>query len=194
MPKLLLLLSCLLIASGSICQSPPADFPDKPTITWESVGKAKIRMPVSELKALYKGCIFEPRSMVLYGYTRDKKNVKPTALCVKYRGKELFVANIYDGMVWDLIVLADRYKTAEGMYVGATTYMLKNALPGLKVEHTGWDYAFQIVTNSKEETINYWFKNAEDLGNYDVVKGIDDVPLRASTATINWIEVTAPPI
>ena len=197
MHKLLLLLSCCLIASRGICQSPPAGFPDVPTITETSVGKARIRMPVADLKSVYKGYTFEPRSIALYG--RNIKAKKLTALCVKFRGKELFVADILDHKIWNLIALADQYQTANGLHVGSTAYVLKKILPGSKVERCEWKPTCQIVTNEKAESINYWFRNAADLGNYEAVKYLEDnvwrgVLLKTSTATISWIEVTPAPI
>ena len=63
-----LFFSCWLIASGSICQSPPADFPDTPTITGESVGKARIGMPVAKLKELLQRLYVFDACMHLLAY------------------------------------------------------------------------------------------------------------------------------
>ena len=53
MLKLLSLFNCWLLLCGSISQTPPAAFTDVPTITENSVGKARIGMTVIKLKELY---------------------------------------------------------------------------------------------------------------------------------------------
>jgi hypothetical protein len=160
MPKFLLLLSCWFIASGSICQNPPAAFFDTPTITENSVGKARIGMTSAKLKEAYKGCLFTPTYLAKYGF--DGGSGKPDAATVSRAGQKLFIyfLNGPAGKTSGFIVLNPAYKTAAGIHVGSTSGQLKAAVPAVRVgphefvenmqiasagteEHTGLQYIFQ---------------------------------------------------
>jgi hypothetical protein len=189
MPKLFPLLLCCLLSFASSSQAPPA-FPDTPTITETSVGKAQIGMPTSKLKKLYKGCTFEQESMRAYGLWDSGKS--PSGLCVKFKGHPLFIANIFEEEVGDLVVLNNKYKTAKGMHVGSTAARLKAALPMIRVQRD--NDRRDLQTADPFGVIVYYFKNAQDLGDYKQVDTFPlyytkDVPLQSSAAEINWILV-----
>jgi len=200
--KFPLLIIYWLIAFGSSGQAPSAAFPDTPTITENSVGKAKTEMTVSQLKRAYNGCVFEQRSTTSYGQGGDTKQT--TGICIKCRGHELFFARIYEGEVRTLIVLNSRYKTAKGLHVGSTATELKTALPTAKVIKT-IDKKVQLAEtmNEEGESISYYFKDqSEDIGNYELIpkpsKGLpkgtfyEGVPIQAASAKIRWIRVDDP--
>lgn len=194
MPKLLLLLSCWFIASGSICQSSPAGFPDTSTITELSVGKAQIGMSVGRVKALYKSCTFKRQSMKAYGWL-DNGN-SPSGLCISFKGKPLFVADISEGRIWAFIVLDTRYKTSKGIHVGTTAANLKRALPAAVVHCDAKRPNVQIAQSPSEEegeeAITYCFSKAAKLGLYDSTTDTyftQSVPLLPLSAPVNWITV-----
>ena len=201
MPKLLLLLSCWFIASDSICQAPPAGFPDTPTITENSVGKAQIGMSINELKGLYKGCTFGVVSTTQYTGIKEKR-LRLTGLCVKCRGKELFAVDTWGSnrKVRNIIVLAARYKTVAGIHIGSTARSLKKALPELKVARARWNHNLQIAANEEYWLpISYWFKDAGNVGNYKEANPANEteeneVPLVDSSDVISMIVIYARPL
>ena len=200
--RLLLLFFCWLITSISSAQIPSTAFPDMPTITENSVGKAQAGMTVPQLKHVYQGCSFEERSMKGYGQKGDVKQT--VGICVKFKGQELFVAHIFEGKIWTLIVLNSRYKTAKGVHIGSTATELKEALPTAKVVKTT-DKNIQLaeLVNEHGESISYYFKDqTEDVGNYQLIPKSNNsfpvgsvyagVPIQAAAAKITWIRVDDP--
>ena len=134
MRKFLSLFNCWLLLSSSISPTPPTAFPDTPTITENSVGKARIGMSNGQMKELYKGYTFAPAYMADYGF--DGGDEKPDALLVSQTKQKLFVYCLdkETKKVRYFIVLNPAYKTAAGIHVGSTSGQLKAAVPGIRVE------------------------------------------------------------
>ena len=191
MPKFLLILSCWLLLSGSISQAPPAAFPDVPTITENSVGKAKIGMPVVRLKELYKGCSFVPTHMLPYGF--DDTDRKPSGVTVSSNGQKLFIYYL-DGQtkkIAGLLVLHIMYKTAGGIHVGSTASQLKMAYPAVRVVPNMMLPVFQIafVGDLEKPGIEYIFYKQKSLGKYEIAD--EPALLIASNAKIAWLQLRA---
>lgn len=182
--------STWLLASGSFSQTPPTAFPDVPTITETSVGKARIGMPIARLRELYKGCAFAPTHLAAYGF--DGEDPKPGGVTVSYAGKKLFV---YfpdwqtKKQLAGLIALHPAYRTAQGIHVTSTSGQLKAALPGVLVVPNMLDANIEMAFSGSVEKpgIEYVFYNQGNVGNYVVV----DTPVKisVSNAKITWIQV-----
>ena len=128
MHKLLLLLSCWLIASGSICQAPSAAFSDTPTITVTSVGKARLGMSEVQLKTLYVGCSFAPVHLLPFGF--DDTDQKPNGIAVSHNKQRLFIYFLdwqTKKRIAGLLAFHPAYKTASGVHAGSTASALKAA-------------------------------------------------------------------
>ena len=193
MSKLLLLLCYWLTASGSICQSPPAAFPDTPTITENAVGKARLGMPIAKLKELYKGCSFVPTHMLKYGF--DDTDHKPNGVTVSSGSQKLFVYYL-DGQtkrVAGLLALHAAYKTASGICVGSTASQLKTMNPVVRVVPNMMLPVFQVAFAGDVEKpgIEYIFYKQKDLGRYEVAD--EPAPLIASNARISWLQIRSNP-
>ena len=188
--KLLLFPVCWLIAFGSSGQAPPAAFPDTSTITENSVGKARIRMPVSELKSLYKTCTFTPTHLMQYGF--DDTDAKPNGVAVSYGGQKLFVYFAdwqTHRRVACLLAFHSAYKTVKGIRVGATSGQLAAAVPGVRVVPNMMLPVFQTAFAGKLEKpgLEYIFFKQKDLGNYVVAD--EPAKLVVRDAKISWIQV-----
>lgn len=138
MLKFLSLFSCWLLLSGSISQAPPTAFPDVPTITASSVGKARIGMTLQQFDSLYKNCDFSSASSGEYGLGRlINENGKPDGALVSSGGQLLF-AYFLDWQtktkIATLVVLHPAYKTIEGIHVGNSWKQLKVMLPTAQSE------------------------------------------------------------
>ncbi|MFC6224159.1 hypothetical protein ACFP2F_12985 [Hymenobacter artigasi] len=190
MLKFLSLFSCWLIASGSICQSPPADFPDTPTITGESVGKARIGMPVAKLKELYRGCTFTPVHLLAYGF--DDTNAKPGGMVVKSGNQQLFLYFVdwqTKKKVACLLAFHPAYKTANGIHAGSTSGQLKTALPTVQVVPNMMLPKFQTAFSGDLEKpgLAYIFFKQPELGKYTVAD--EPTKITASNGRISWIQI-----
>ncbi len=191
MPKLLLLLSCWFIASGSICQSPRTGFPDTPTITETSVGRARIGMPLLKLKEAYKGCVLSPDYSVKYSF--DEYGSKPNATLVSRDGQKLFVfwLNTQTKKVAGIFALSPAYRTAQGIHVGSTAGQLKKVLPAVRVGPNELNIEMQIAGIERGEYektgIQYIFYKQGILGKDkdSIVPSTIAVP----NAKISWIQV-----
>ena len=189
MPKLLLLLSCWLVASGSFGQSPPAGFPDTPTITENSVGRARIGMPVTQLKEVYKGCTFVPTHLMKYGF--DDTDAKPNGVIVS-RGSQRLFLYFLDGQtkkkVAGILAFHPAYRTVQEIHVGSTSGELKAVLPAIRtvsnVEYPGFQLAFL-----EKSAIEYDFLGREELGPQDPNNYDSPVPIIVKTQRISWIQV-----
>lgn len=186
MPKLHLLLCYWLTASGSICQSPPAAFPDTPTITETSVGKARIGMPAAKLKELYKGCLFTPTYLAKYGF--DGGSGKPDAVTVSSAGRKLFIyfLNWQTKKAAGFIVLSPAYKTAAGIHVGSTSGQLKAAVPAVRVGPHEFVENQQIASAGTEEHLGleYIFQRGPMGKNSDSMEASEIATLDAK---VSWI-------
>ena len=194
MPKFFLLLNCWLVASGRICQAPPAAFPDVPVITEKSVGKAQIGMTVTKLKELYGGCTFTPVHLGQFGF--DDYGTKLNAIAVNYGRQKLFV--FFPGGQADKIagffVMHPAYKTAVGIHVGSTAGQLKAALPTVRVGPNELMIEMEIaavkrVVRGKEQLpiVEYIFDKQGFLG-----KDKDSIvpsEIAVLDAKISWIQV-----
>ena len=186
MLKLLLLLNCWLIASGSICQNPPTGFPDVPTITEHSVGKARIGMSATKLKETYKGCLFTPTYLAKYGF--DGGSGKPDAVTVSSAGQKLFIyfLNWQTKKASGFIVLSPAYKTAAGIHVGSTSGQLKAAVPAVWVGPHEFVENQQIASAGTEEHqgLEYIFQRGPMGRNRD---SIEPSEIAISSAKVSWI-------
>ena len=191
MLKFLSLFSCWLLLSGSISQAPLAAFPDTPTITEKSVGKARIGMTVAKLKEVYKGCAFTPVHLGQFGF--DDYGTKPNAVAVSYDRQRLFV--FFPGgqanKVAGFFVLHPAYKTAAGIHVGSTSGQLKAALPAVTVGPNEMMTEMQIaaidVGDEHQPIIEYIFNKQGFLGkNKD---SITPSKIAVLNAKISWIQV-----
>ncbi len=189
MYKLLLLLSCWLIASGSICQSPPA-FSDTPVITENSVGKARIGMSVAQLREMYKGCTFTPVHLLAYGF--DDTEAKPSGIMVKKGSQQLFLYFAdwqTHKKVACLLALHPAYKTASGIHPGSTSGQLKAALPAVQAVPNMMLPEFQVAFVSDVETprVEYVFFKQPALAKYEVAD--EPTKLTAANGRISWIQI-----
>lgn len=189
MPKLLLLLSCWFFASNSSFQTPPVVFPDTPTITEKSVGRAQIGMPVTKLKELYKGCTFVPTHLIQYGF--DDTEAKPNGVIVSSGSQRLFLYFLdwqTKKKVAGILAFHPAYRTAQGIHVGSTSGELKAALPAIRtvpnVEYPGFQLAFL-----EKSAIVYDFLGQKDLGPQDPNNYDSPVPITIKTRKISWIQV-----
>ena len=191
MPRFLSLFSCWLLLSGSISQAPPAAFPDVPVITESSVGRARIGMPVSQLKALYKGCTFAPVHLAQFGF--DDYGAKPNAVAVSYNRQRLFVyfPHGQTGKVAGFFVFHPAYKTAKGIHAGSTSGQLKAALPAATVGPNEMMTEMQIAAIDRGDEqlpiVQYIFNKQGFLGkNKDSIAPSEIAVLNAK---ISWIQV-----
>jgi hypothetical protein len=189
MPKLLLLLSCWLMASASICQRPPAAFFDTPTITATSVGKAAIGMPLIKLKEAYSGCTFSAAYLSNYGF--DEYGAKPNATLVSRDGQKLFVfwLNTQTKKVAGLIVLSAAYQTKQGIHVGSTSGQLKKAFPAIRAvpNMLMQEIEMAFVGEVGMPGIEYAFFKQGHLGKYLVAD--EPANVTAPNAKISWVQV-----
>jgi hypothetical protein len=192
MYKILLLLGCWLIASGSIYQSPPAGFPDTPAITENSVGRVRIGMRVTKLKDLYKGCTFTPAHLATYGF--DDTSNKLGGVLVSSAGQKLFLY-FEDWQtrkkVAGILVFHPAYKTVKGIHVGFTAGQLRAALPAVRVGPSelmeGMQIAAVATGESEKMGLQYIFYKQGTIGkNKD---SIEPSAIAATKAKISWIQV-----
>ena len=190
MPKFLSLFSCWLLLSGS-SQAPPVAFPDVPTITENSVGRAHIGMTVGKLKEFYKGCTFTPIHLGQFGF--DDYGTKLNAMSVSYNRQRLFVffPVAQASKVAGFFVFHPAYKTAKGIHAGTTSGQLKTALPGVRVGPNELMTEMQIAAIEMEKerlpTVQYIFDKQGFLG-----KDKDSIvpsEIAVLTAKISWIQV-----
>ena len=186
MRKFLSLLSCWLLLSGSICQAPSAAFPDVPTITETSVGKARIGMTSAKLKEAYKGCTFSPTYLVKYGF--DGGSGKPDAVTVSSAGQKLFIYFLSEQIkkISGFIVLHPTYKTAAGIHVGSTSGQLKAAVPAVRVAPHEFVENMQIASAGTEEHIGleYIFQRGPMGNNRD---SMEPSEIATPSAKVFWI-------
>jgi hypothetical protein len=186
MLKFLSLFSCWLFLYGSISQAPPAVFPDVPTITETSVGKALIGMPAAKLKETYKGCSFTSTYLVKYGF--DGGNGKPDAVTVSSAGQKLFIYFLSEQTkkVSGFIVLHPTYKTAAGIHVGSTSGQLKAAVPAVRVAPHEFVENMQIASAGTEEHIGleYIFQRGPMGKNRD---SMEPSEIATPSAKVSWI-------
>ena len=192
MRTFLSLFSCWLLLSGSISQAPPAAFPDVPTITENSVGKARIGMPVAKLKELYKGCTFTPVHLLPYGF--DDTNAKPGGVLVKSGSQRLFLYFAdwqTKKKVAGLLAFHPAYKTAIGVHVGTTSGQLKTVLPTVQVVPNMMLPEFQIAFSGSMEKpgLEYIFLKQPELGKYVVAD--EPTHITVTTGRISWIQIRA---
>ena len=191
MRKFLSLFSCWLLLSGSISQAPPVAFPDTPTITENSVGKAHIGMPLLKLKETYKGCTFSPDYLSKYGF--DEYGNKPNATLVSRDGHKLFVfwLNTQTKKVAGFFVLSAAYHTAQGIHVGSTAGQLKKVVPAVRVGPNELNTEMQIAGIERGE---YEKTGIQYIFNIQGILGKDKDSIVPSTiavpnAKISWIQV-----
>ena len=190
MRKFLSLFGCWLILSGSISQAPPVAFPDTPTITANSVGKARIGMPVTKLKEFYKGCTFTPVHLLAYGF--DDTNTNPSGIMVKSGNQQLFLYFVdwqTKKKVACLLAFHPAYKTANGINVGSNSGQLKTALPTVKVVPNMMLPKFQTAFSGDLEKpgLEYMFFKQPELGKYIVVD--EPTKITVSNGRISWIQI-----
>ena len=194
MSKLLSLFSCWLLLSGSTSQTPPAAFPDVPVITENSVGKARIGMPVATLKALYKGCTFTPVHLGTFGFDDYGPELNAVAVSCNRRKLFVFFPGEKAGKVAGIFALHPAYKTARGIHVGMTSGQLKSILPAVRVGPNELVLEMQLAAVKrvekgveKQPIIQYIFNNQGILGkNKDA---IDPSEIAVLNARISWIQV-----
>lgn len=199
MLKFLSLLSCWLLLSSSISQAPPAAFPDTPTITENSVGRARIGMPVTELRKLYKGCTFTPAYFGSYGY--DEFPDKPDAIIVGKGRSKLFLyytsydtfpnRTVYRKDVAVLIALHPAYTMKNGVHVGSTSEALRKALPSIRTSPNAMASENIQIANNKGTPIEYGFLNQSDIGPQRPNHFGESVPVTVKNGKISWIAVHA---
>ncbi len=194
MRKFLSLFSCWLLLSGSISQAPPAAFPDVPMITENSVGKARIGMPVAKLKELYKGCTFTPVHLGAFGF--DDYGTHLNAVAVSNGQQKLFVFFPREkaGKVAGIFVLHPTYRTVRGIHVGTTSGRLKAVLPAVRVGPNELVLEMQIAAVKrvekgveKQPIIQYIFNERGVLGKNK--EAIDPSEIAVFDAKISWIQV-----
>ncbi|GAB2848033.1 hypothetical protein [Hymenobacter ruber] len=199
MRKFLSLFSCWLLLSGSISQAPPAAFPDVPTITETSVGKARIGMPVTELRKLYSGYTFTPAYFGSYGY--DEFPDKPDAIIVSKGKSKLFLyytsydtfpnRMVYRKDVAVLIALHPAYVMKNGIHVGSTSEALLKAVPTIRTAPDAMSSDNIQIATKKGAAIEYGFLNQPDLGPQRPNHYGEDVPITIKTGKISWIVIHA---
>ena len=190
MYKLFLLLSCLLITSGSICQSLPSGFPDTPTITENAVGRTRIGMPVTKLKELYKGCTFTPAHLAAYGF--DDTSNKPGGILVSSAGQKLFLYFAdwqTKKKVAGILAFHPAYKTVKGIHAGSTSGQLKAAIPTIKVVPNIMMPVFQIAFAGEVGApgIEYVFFKQKNIGKY--VLADEPGKITVLNAPVSWIQI-----
>ena len=190
MPKFLLLLSCWLLLSGSICQAPPAAFSDTPTITETSVGKARLGMPIAQLKELYKGCTFTPVHLLAYGF--DDTDAKPNGIMVKKDSQQLFLYFAdwqTKKKVACLLAFHPAYKTANGLHAGSNSGQLEKVLPTAQAVLNLMLPEFQIafVGRVDKPGLEYIFFKQPNLGKYVVAD--EPTKITAVNGRISWIQI-----
>ncbi|MBF9142117.1 hypothetical protein [Hymenobacter properus] len=181
---------CGWLLSGSISQAPPSSFPDTPAITENSVGRARIGMPIAQLRQLYKGCTFTPVHLLAYGF--DDTNAKPGGVMVKKGSQQLF---LYfpdwqtKQKVAGLLAFHPSYKTAKGIHPGSTSGQLKTALPTVRVVPNMMLPTFQIafVGDVEKPGIEYIFSKQPALAKYVVAD--EPTKLTAPNGRISWIQI-----
>jgi hypothetical protein len=193
------LFSCWLLLSGSISQAPPAAFPDVPTITEASLGKAKIGMPVAELRKLYSGYTFTPAYFGSYGY--DEFPDKPDAVIVSKGKLKLFLYytsydTFSDRMVYKkdvavLIALHPDYVMKNGIHVGSTSEALRKAAPTIRIASDAMSSDNIQIATKKGAAIEYGFLNQPDLGPQRPNHYGEEVPITSKTGKISWIVIHA---
>lgn len=187
MLKFLSLFSCWLVLSGSISQTPSAAFPDTPTITEKSVGKARIGMTMARLKELYKGSTYTP--VYLYKYGFDEGSNIPNAVLVASRGQKLFVYWQADKKIAGLIVLNPAYQTAKGIHVGATSGQLKAVFPTATAGPHEFIEGMELASagfEEKSQLLYVFQKQASIRKDKDSAEPSEIV---GTTAKISWILV-----
>ncbi|MBD2724161.1 hypothetical protein IC234_18685 [Hymenobacter sp. BT189] len=166
-----------------------------PVITEKSVGKARIGMPITQLRELYKGCTFSPAHMLAYGF--DDTAAKPNGVMVKSGSRQLFLYFAdwqTKKKVACLLAFHPAYKTATGIHVGSTSGQLKVALPAVTVGPNELMTEMQIAAvdrseggEEKQPIIQYVFNKQGFLGkNKD---SIEPSEIAVLNAKISWIQV-----
>jgi hypothetical protein len=182
-----------LLAAGSLAwvasaRLPSAAFPDVPTITETSVGKAKIGMPVAKLGEAYKGCSFGPAHLVKYGF--DEYESKPDATLIS-SGQKLLVywVNAETKKVAGLIALHPAYQTAQGIHVGSTSGQLKKVFPAMRVVPNMMMQEIEMAFLGEVDKpgIEYAFFKQGHVGKYLIAD--EPVKIAAMAARISWIQV-----
>jgi hypothetical protein len=199
MRKFISLFSCWLMLSGSISRAPPAAFPDVPTITETSVGKAKIGMPVAELRKLYVGCTFTPAYFGSYGY--DEFPDKPDAVIVSKGKSKLFLyytsydtfpnRMVYRKDVAVLIALHPAYIMKNGIHVGSTSEALQKAVPTIRTAPDVRSSDNIQIATKKGAAIEYGFFNQPDLGPQRPNHYGENVLITSKAGRISWIVIHA---
>lgn len=199
MRKSLSLFSCWLLLSGSISQALPAVFSDVPTITENSVGRARIGMSIAELRKIYSGCQFTPAYFGAYGY--DEWPEKPDAVVVSQGKSKLFLYYssyntfptriVYRKDVAVLIALHPAYRTKNGIHVGSTSEALRQAVPTIKVASDVMSSDNIQIASVAGLTIEYAFLDQMDLGPHYRTNPGQDGRLTGKNGKISWIVVHA---
>jgi hypothetical protein len=199
MDKLLLFFSSWFIISHSVCQSLSAGFPDVPTITENSVGKARIGMTVAELRKAYKGYTFTPAYFGSYGY--DEWPDKPDAVIVSKGKAKLFLYYtsydtfpdriVYRKDVAVLIALHPAYITKNGIHVGSTSGALRKALPTIQTSPNVMSSNNLQVATKEGANFEYGFLDQPDVGPQRPNHYGETVPITNKTGKISWIVVHA---
>ncbi|WP_210519577.1 hypothetical protein [Hymenobacter terricola] len=160
-----------------------------PTITENSVGKARIGMPLLKLKETYTGCAFSPDYLSKYGF--DEYGNKPNATVVSRSGQKLFVfwMNPQTQKVTGLIVLSPSYQTAQGIHVGSTSRQLKAAFPAMQAVPNMMmqDIEMAFLGEVDKPGIEYAFFKQEHIGKFLVAD--EPVKIVATNAKVSWIQI-----
>ena len=199
MRKFLSLFSCWLLLSGSTSPALPAAFPDTPTITANSVGRARIGMPIAELRKIYQDYNFTPAYFGSYGY--DEWPDKPDAVIVSKGRNKLFLYYtsydtfpdriIYRKDVAVLISLNPSYRTSEGLHVGSTSGALRKAFPTIQVATDVMSSDNIQIATVSGSTTEYGFWGQPELGKHKPNTFGDNAPLSVGTGKISWIVIHA---
>ena len=192
MLKFLSLFSCWLLLSGSISQTPPAAFPDTPTITDSLVGKARIGMSEIKVKEAYNGFTFTPTYLAKYGF--DGGSGKPDAVMVSRYGQKLFIYFLdwqTKKKVAGLIVLHPAYQTANKIHVGSTSAQLKQALSTVTVAPAETMPGMEIAQLERGEEqkpgLQYIFYKQGTIGK--LKDSMEPSEIAKLNAKISWIQI-----
>lgn len=192
MLKLLSLFSCWLLLSGSISQAPPVVFPDTPTVTKNSVGKARIGMSAIKMKEACTGFSFTPAYLAKYGF--DGGGNKPDAITVSRNGQALFI-HFLDWQtkkkVAGLIGLHPTYQTANKIHVGSTSAQLKQALLIVTVAPAETLPGMEIAQIEKREdqkpSLQYMFYKQGTIGKRK--DSMESSKIAKLNVKISWIQI-----
>jgi len=188
--RIIFLLFCFCLSVENGIAQTPVGFPDTPSITEKSVGRAQIGMTLAKLKVLYPGCTFTPTHLARYGF--DDYDSKPNGVTVSYGKQKLFVY-FSDWQtrkkIVCLIALHPAYQTVQGIHVGSTSGQLKAKLPAIKVvpNMIMQDIEIAFVGENSDLSTNYVFFRQGNVGKYVVAD--EPVRITALNAKISWIQV-----